>query len=669
MISILALMLLGFFGGRSPFLAAAETAGPQATAESDRPEASELLNLSLEDLMNIEVTSVAGVEQSWFTTPAAMYVITAEDIRRSGHRSIAELLRMVPGLAVSQMDSRHWAITVRGFNTIFANKLLVLIDGRIVYDPIFAGTLWDLQDLLLEDIERIEVIRGPGATLWGANAVNGVINITTKSARDSQGGYWLGGAGTEERGFGAVRYGGKVNDQAHYRVWTKYFNRDNFQDPSGADRPDDWDFSHGGFRLDIEGQNDTALMLQGDMFYSDRMGEGTRVAVPGHLTWIGVDRDGRSAGGNVLFRLRQDNSATSDWTLQGYYNFGKTVAFAGLGVQRHTVDLDFRYHFRWGDFQEIVTGLAWHHTRDHTEAGAFAGFDPAIRTADTFSGFVQDTLTIAPDALFAMLGSKFEHNDYTGFEIQPSARLWWTPNPRQTIWTSVSRPVRTPSRAESDGDLTLAYVDVGLVSGGGPLGVYWPVKLQGNSDVESEELTAYELGYRVQLTNELSLDTAAFYNDYRKLITFSADEFGSFDNLASAKTYGLETAFTWRPYEQWKVVGSHSFFRYDIPQGHTVDVELSTPRNLFQVRSYLNLAQNLDVNAATYYTDNNPDDDAPAYLRFDLGVTWRPTKNLELSLVGQNLLDDSHYEMTNPLFLSAPTEVPRSMYGQLVYRF
>ena len=278
-------------------------------------------SLSIEELMNIEVTSVAGVAQAWFKTPAAMTVITGDEIRRTGHQSLAEVLRLVPGAQVGRINSNQWAVGIRGLNSRFTANLLVLIDGRSVYDPLFSGVFWNAQDLILEDLDRIEVIRGPGATLWGANAVNGVINITTKSSKDTQGGYLKTLVGTEDRTITSMRYGGTIGDNAYYRVWTKYANRDSFEDANGNDRPDDWDLAQGGFRLDIEGDDNTTVTVDTRIFDSGRIGEGIRHAIPPgpFTTAVKVD-DGQIGGGHALFRIHQASSQDHDWTFQIYYD-------------------------------------------------------------------------------------------------------------------------------------------------------------------------------------------------------------------------------------------------------------------------------------------------------------------------------------------------------------
>jgi iron complex outermembrane recepter protein len=442
----------------------------QDGSHSARGDADDLMELSLEELMDVPVvTSVAGVAQPWFTTPSAIHVVTAEEVRRAGHRTMAEALRMVPGIDVRQGMSHQWSITSRGFNGPYANKLLVLIDGRTVYDPAFAGVFWDIQDVLLEDLDRIEVIRGPGATLWGANAVNGVVNIITKDARDTQGTYVTAGAGTHERGFGALRHGGQLGDDSHYRVWGKHADRDQFESVTGRDLHDDWDLAHGGLRIDTELGDGKHWTLSTDVYNSNRIGEFTPVPVPGqHLVYNNTITDGRAGGGNILFNLEQDPASDNGWSIQGYYERANRVTIAGLQLERDTVDLDWKHRFTPSDGHKFIWGLGWRLHDDRTDPGPYVGFDPADRQTNLFSGFIQDTITIAPDRLYVMLGCKFEHNDHTDFEWQPSARAWFTPDDEQVFWGAISRPVKTPSPAQEDLTLVAAYLDAGPATGAPP---------------------------------------------------------------------------------------------------------------------------------------------------------------------------------------------------------
>ena len=398
----------------------------------------DLAEISLDELVNLKVTSVSKKPENLSHAPAAITVITGEDIRRSGATTIAEALRLAPGLEVARQDSVSWAISSRGFNDIFANKLLVLVDGRSVYTPLFSGVYWDVQDTLLEDIDRIEVIRGPGAALWGANAVNGVINITTKTAKETQGGLVTGGGGTEERGFGSVRYGGKINDQSWYRVYAKYFNRDDSAMPAGGPAGDEWDGLRGGFRVDWEHSPPNLLTLQGDI-YSGTEHQRYALATPTPPYSSLQPQKIQVAGGNLLGRWTHTFNEDADLRFQTYYD--RTQRELEIFKEdRDTFDLDLQLHHPFGERQDIVWGLGYRHTDSYNLKSNFnLSFVPTDRKTEEYSALVQDEISLVRDRLRLTIGSKFEHNDYTGFEIQPSGRLLWTPHPRHSAWASISR--------------------------------------------------------------------------------------------------------------------------------------------------------------------------------------------------------------------------------------
>ena len=625
-----------------------ETAPDPEQPDGEPPD---FMRMSLEELMDVQVTSVAGIGQDWFTTPAALEVITGDDVRRSGHRSVAESLRMVPGFSVLRTDANTWNVGSRG-NGGFTNKLLVLRDGRATYDLLFSGTFWDVQDFLFEDLERMEIIRGPGATLWGANAVNGVINITTKSARDTQGFYGSAGFGTFERAFGEARYGFAIDDDSWARVWGRWADYDHFEIQGPDDAHDEWDMSRGGFRYDHEGDDGAFLMLQAEAYGSDRIGERLVVAGGGAPILF----DARADGGHGLFRFgKQTNEG--GWALQGYYDRTSRSTAGGFQVDRDTFDLDFRHNLHLGEAHAVVWGAAVRHTRDRTDAVTnplfFLAFEPRDRSADTVSAFVQDTITLAPDRLFVMFGSKFEHNDFTGFEVQPGARLWWTPNDRNTLWGAISRAVRTPTRTEED----LAIGVPGFV-------------FEGNTDVEAEDLTAYEAGYRRKITDTLTADASVFFNDYHDFITTRTLSppatfpiLLSFENAGTVQTVGGEIASTWQVADNWRLRGSYSVIEIDTEGFESSNPEGGTPQQQAQLRSLLDVTENLEWNTALYYTDNIPNFDVDHYLRLDTGITWRVNDHFDLSLWGQNLLEGSHRESTGP------AEFVRAAYFQATFRY
>lgn len=630
----------------------------------------ELKRLSVEELLDVDVTSVSKYPEKLSEAAAAVAVLTQDDIESSGVTSIPEALRLVPGLDVARADAHTWAISSRGFNDIFANKLLVMIDGRTVYTPLFSGVFWEIQDTMLEDIDRIEVVRGPGATLWGANAVNGVINIITKSARDTQGLLISAGGGTEDRGFTSIRYGVKVNDEAFLRVYAKYFDRDESVLSNGDDAHDEWNMYRGGFRLDWDPTPQNSFTLQGDI-YSGQEDETYLVptfAPPFSTTISSTDN---VAGGNLLGRWTHNFAADSVLTLQAYYD--RTVRNTPIfGEDRDTGDVDLQHRFTLGEIQEIIWGLGFRVTHADIKNSLNVSFFPRDRTLALYSAFVQDEITIIPERVRLAIGSKFEHNDFTGFEAQPSARALWTPGHSQTIWASISRAVRTPSEAESDVRLNPAPpvpLPPGLLT------------IFGNPEMESEQLLAYEIGYRVQPITALRLDLTAYYNDYEDLRTIEPIFPGPVSpsrvsNKLSGDAYGTEISATAQVTKQWRIQSSYSYWQADLQldrgshDRNTVMIdEGSSPHNQFFIRSILDVGWNVEFDSTLRYVDVLPFPKIPSYVTLDVRLAWSPLKNLEIAIVGQNLLDDRHPEFAPTFIGTQQSEVQRSVYGKVVWRF
>ncbi|HSS44518.1 MAG TPA: TonB-dependent receptor, partial [Thermoanaerobaculia bacterium] len=424
-----ACVLLAALGLTLPASASAQT------EEAVRPP-TELKKLSLEELFEMEVTSVSKKPEKLSETAAAVHVVTDEDIRRSAAPSIPEALRDIPGIEVARVDSRQYAITARGFNGTTANKLLVLMDGRSLYTPLYSGVFWDAQDTLMEDIARIEVIRGPGATVWGANAVNGVINIISKSAEETQGLLVTGGGGNEERAFTGVRYGGKLGADAYFRVYGKYFDRNDSVRPNGQDANDQFQMGQGGFRVDWKPRADQLFTLQSDVY--DGSAE--------QPTAGDIDLK----GGNLLGRWTRHFSANSDLQIQAYYDRTERNIPPIFGEKLDTLDLDVRHRFLPAGGHDVVWGFGYRHTNDKVNNSPALAFLPPNQTRQLATAFVQDEITLVESRLHLTLGSKIEHNDYTGFEYEPSGRLAWTPSKEQTIWAAISRAVRAPSRIDRE---------------------------------------------------------------------------------------------------------------------------------------------------------------------------------------------------------------------------
>lgn len=632
-------------------------------------EAQDLTNLSLEDLMKVEVTSVSRSPEKLSTASAAVSVITSDDIRRSGARSIAEALRFAPGLDVARLDSHQWAISSRGFNDVFANKLLVMIDGRSVYTPLFSGVYWDVQDTILQDVERIEVIRGPGATLWGANAVNGVINIITKAAKDTQGWLASGGGGTEELGFGGIRYGGKLGEDAYVRVYGKYFNRDESKLSSGADAQDRWDMFRGGFRLDWQPADVNLITFQGDVYTGT---QAQTYAVPTFappFTAIIAD-DEEVSGGNLLARWSHTFSDESQMSLQAFVDETQRQSVI-FREHRDTEDIDFQHQFALGQRQKIIWGGGFRRTADRTRGSTSVFLTPSHRASELLSAFAQDEISVVENRFSVTLGTKFEHNDFTGFEVQPSVRLLWTPRERHAVWTAVSRAVRTPSRAEDDLQINPPGVPPGFAT------------IFGSRGFHSEKLIAYEIGYRVQPLSHLSIDLTAFYNDYDDLRSIEPLVLAPVGPAIAAnglqgETYGFEAAATIQAFDYWRLQSGYSYLQMQLHR-HPGSFDFLTerftesgsPHHQIFLRSSIDLGRYVEFDTTFRYVDNVilRGANIPSYFTMDVRLGWRPNRNWEFAIVGQNLLDDRHPEFAPSFIATQQTELERSVYAKVTWRF
>jgi iron complex outermembrane recepter protein len=634
-----------------------------------------LKTLTLEELMGIEVTSVSKTEETLGGAAAAVTVVTNQDIRRSGATSLPDALRLVPGLHVARQTSNLWAVTSRGFSGTNSEKLLVLSDTRSIYTPLFSGVFWDAQDFMLQDIDRIEVIRGPGAALWGSNAVNGVINITTKSARDTQGTYVEAAGGTEENAFAGARYGGKTSNGIYYRVFGKYFDRDS-SFHSKTVTSDDSRLGHLGFRADWDKTQKDVITLQGDV-YRGNIGRltpsatiGARPMPTGNLE-IGV------SGGNVLGRWRHTTNENSDLQFRVYYD--RTHRNDPNFVDDlDTVDLDFQHRSMLPLRQEVIWGLNYRFTNNLNESKILFAVDPPRSHDSLVSGFVQNQITLR-DSLRVTLGTKLEHNDFSGYEVQPGARAAWDFASGQTVWAAVSRAVRVPTRFERDINIDATNPAASSV-----------FRLLGNKDFDSEKLTAYEVGYRAQVLENLVFDVAAFYNRYRGLASL---ELGTAfiepvtaktitpiinQNLTNGATQGIETLVTFSPRDSWRLSASHSYINLDLnAKGQDRNrggfFERATPRHQFGVRSFLDLPKNLQLDAQFRHLTAirslpalATDPGIPRYSELDARVAWHGWRQAEISLVGQNLLHDHHVEFGTPIQRG---EIQRSIYAKIAWGF
>jgi iron complex outermembrane recepter protein len=659
-----------------------------AQTEVTDPSIGALKQMSVEQLMDIDVTSVSKQPERLLDAPSAIEVITNDDILRYGSSSIPEALELADNLEVAQQNSHDWAISARGFNANLGDKLLVLIDGRAVYSPLYGGVLWNVQDYLLEDIDRIEVISGPGGTLWGANAVNGVINITTKSAKDTQGLFAEAGGGTELEDFAAVRYGGVLAPDVYFRVYGQYSYRGSEVFSDGDNANDAIEMSRGGFRIDSYATAQTTLTLQGDIY------SGTEFLGPS----LG-DSDLR--GGNVLGRWTRTLADESEISLQVYYDnaylsqpFAASPAsppyvlgfpLASLVDNLDTYDVDFQYHFHIGTRQNLVWGLGYRFTHESDEDLSIVRFLPPDLNQNLYSGFLQDEFELTPE-VHVTLGSKIEHNDYTGYEYEPSGRVRWNFTPKQMIWSAVSRAVRTPSRYDRD-----LEVVTGLVNAPAPY-VFPSAYLAGSPDFKSESVVAYELGYRAELGSKFTLSVSGYYNVYSDIRstedtpttpTYPFPYPVVFGNGLEGDTYGLEVNANYQLLDWWQVHGGYNLIRENIhaTQGY-VDAtgslnETADPENQFFFRSSMDLPRGLELDAALRWIDsftisNGPNGGpigatVPSYFELNARIAWHVNKRLEVSVVGDNLLHDHHPEYGYP----SPTteEISRSVFGKAEWRY
>ncbi|MGH9358849.1 MAG: TonB-dependent receptor plug domain-containing protein [Terriglobia bacterium] len=652
--------------------------GPGQSAKKKKRKSTERLRqMSLSDLGNIKVTTVSKEPEEVWQTPAAIYVITQDDIRRSGATTLPDVLRLVPGVEVARVDSDNWAVGVRGFGGQFSRSVLVLIDGRSVYTPLFAGVYWDVQNVPLEDVDRIEVIRGPGGTIWGANAVNGVINIITKKAKDTHGTLISVGGGNVDQGTGEFRYGGGNGKNFDYRVYGMGFsNGPEFH--LDRDPFDRWQTGQAGFRADWEPQGRDTLTVQGDIYSGDDGGR-TAISTYSPPTQNSVDGTDEVSGGNLNVHWKRELGEGSDVQVRAYYDRTNRMG-PQFGETRDTFNVDFLHHLTLPHQQDFLWGLgARLSPSDFIQTVPTVDFLPHHQTDEIYNAFVQDEIPIVQDRLWLTVGSKLEHNNYTGFEVEPSARLLWTPSPRQTIWAAVSRAVRTPSRLDEDLQLT------GFVTAN-PLPIF--VRIAGNGNFFSERLIGYEAGYRSLIRPRLYLDVAAFHNNYNYLASLGAASVFfetappplrlviavPYANGTMGTTDGFEISPDWRPESWWQLKGSYSYLHMDLEKrpgftGESAAVadEGSSPHHEVVVQSLFNLPRHFEFDQTYRYVSALPALSVPAYGTADLRVGWRPTQHLEFSVSGQNLLQPQHVEFVSDPGL--PVEIKRSAYGKLTLRW
>ena len=653
----------------------------EGTADAQTPDPrtsiAELKKLSVDQLVDVEVTSVSRAAERLGGAAAAVTVVTNEDIRRSGATTVPDALRMVPGIYVGRQTSNQWAVSSRGFSSINSEKLLVLSDTRSVYTPLVSGVAWDVQDYLLQDIERIEVIRGPGATLWGSNAVNGVINITTKSAKDTQGVYAETRVGTEEHAGGAARYGGRIGDEGYYRVFGSFVDRDGSFVPAAILTSDDWQLGHMGARTDWESDDGASLTIQGDMYRGTIGRLAPSVAIigrPGPVGALDVD----ASGGNILGRYRRRGTGTSELELRVYYD--RTHRDDPSFVDDlHTFDAEFQHRIAVGARQELTWGISDRFMANRNEGKGLFRLEPASARDNLISGFVQDQVAIG-DSLHLTVGTKLEHNDFSGFELQPSGRIAWDLS-RYTLWAAVSRAVRVPTRLERDIAIDVTDPAANPVA-----------RWLGDDVFDSEELLAYELGYRWQVARPLFIDVAAFHNRYNGLVSLEPEFEGAFlepgsgrtvvpirnRNLTDGHSQGVEILSTMSPRRDWRLIASYAYVDMNLtPHGQDLNrgrfLEGATPRHQVGVRSLIDLpasfqldAQFRSISAIRQLPPIVSGEGIDGYAELDLRLAWGGWRQMELSVVGRNLLHGRHPEFGPP---EQRGEVAREVYAKVAWGF
>ncbi len=653
--------------------------------DSAKSDLADLLAKTPAELADISVVfyTASKKEENLWETPAAAYVISATNIRRSTVNSIPDLLRMVPGLFVGSVDASTWVVGSRGFGKEYTFKLLVMIDGRSVYNPEWGGVYWNIQDYPLEDIERIEIIRGPGGTLWGTNAGNGVINIVTKHAKDTQGGLISGTVGTNEFG-GNVRYGGKLGEEAYYRVYGKYKDVNDFNDVLGNDDIGDWSLEKTGFRIDWEPSSEDHFTFQGDAFQDNVL---FSWELPGleppfiPTQTIGLIKDKK--GADILFRWNKEFEDLSDMTLQVYYDYFELDNDFISYFKYHILDLDYQYSFTYFSSHDTIIGLRYRLTADDIQ-NKFLEFIPDHKNFQTFSTFIHDTYTIVDDRLKLTLGSQFEHNDYTGFEYQPNAKLIYTPNEKYTTWISISRAVETFNRVVNDSSWPVGGSQMPFDSTMIPLIIDFIEK--GTAD--SGNVISFEIGQRIQATSRLSFDLSAFYNRLDDQLTLEVlwDDplflsapiphfmvSGEAGNKMDGEIYGAELSAIAQITDSWKVFSSYSALDIQLhPDPDSTDImfkyfEEKSPHHQFKLQSYIDLPWDLELDTSFSFIDNISGWNIPSYGRLDVRLGWKPNKNLEASIVAYNLLDDQHPEARGDYTIN--TEPERGVFAKLTYRF
>jgi len=638
-----------------------------------------ILELSLEELMDIEVTSMAKAPTRLLDTPAAVFVITQEDIRHSGANNIPGLLKMVPGLEVIQLDANRWAVSARGFNGQFANKLLVMIDGRSVYTPIFSGTFWDMQDLVLAEIDRIEVILGPGAALWGANAVNGIINILTMPVEKTLGTKVTAWGGTEEKAGVSAMFSREISDRNSLRITAKVSSRnDSLLNDSGAG--DEMSMGRFGFRWDFNGDRITGNTT--GSFYHGRQGTNfDRVGIEGDYHDLFND-DTDSTEGSLMTRWSSPLGSDATLSFQMYYSHTvRKEAFYDASVQ--VLDNEFQLIQPIGQDHTLTLGGNMRFYWDDMTAHSHTKMEPNKDQYNLYSLFIQDEYSLRPD-LTLTLGGKFEHNDFTGWEIQPSTRLLWKASPSLSLWGAVSRAVRTPSRMDANGEIVIALYPPGHSLNPGPIPVM--VTFRGDEGFESEELTAIEWGAKTLISDRANLSLSFFYNQYSDLRTGSnldpefifsnglpvgIDQTSLANNELEGDTYGMEALLEFQAAKDWKLIAGYSYINMDFEFGGELEEFLNSfySTHKFSFQSRFKWSDTVRFNTWLTYTHDIDVQDQSGIFDLTLSLSWQPSPDWRFEIVGHNLLHDAKQQGQSEVISMVSTEIQRGGFIRVTYEF
>lgn len=650
----------------------------QAAYAQSEPD---LAGLSLEQLGDIEVSTASRREEKLLETPASVFVLTGEDIRRSGVTTIPEALRLVPGVAVARSNASTWAVSARGFNDIFANKLLVMVDGRTVYTPVFSGTYWDAQDYKLSDIERIEVVKGPGGTLWGANAVNGVINIITKSAKNTHGGEVVAGVGTNDGATASARYGDVLGDDSDYRLYVKSRKIESGESPNGGDANDQWSTVQGGFRIDGGTKEGPEYSIHGDAYQGVNSFSGNIASTEFPFSEPYSTKSNFS-GGNVVGRVKAKTGDDSELTLQAYFDRVNRASFEN-GFHGNTYDLDLQHNFKFGP-DALTYGLAYRVVDDRFYGGQLiAGVDQESRIYRNYSGFLQGNIELIEDELSIILGTKYEHSALSDPALSPSVRALWKLGGDTVAWAAASRAVRAVSRVQHDATLDISPFDPDV---GGLPGI---VRVNSNPDANPEVLLSYDFGVRFAAASDLSFDISGFAGSYKDitLLKFGEPVVGDFRggpaivnplflvNEGTASTAGAEVTAEWRPDSWSRLILSYSYYdiSLDTPETSSFTDSLDTagayPTHKIIARAQFNLGEHWEFDPTLRYVDELKSPKIDSYWALDARLGYKFSDDLDLSIIGQNLLEDTHQE-----FSGSPLGVPyslveRGVFGRITWKF